>query len=185
MSKTNDLLNAIKRYVEDKFKPANERLDLLELQLQTRSVGALDAILPMIEADKLYPRGTLAKHNGGIVRAYKNTSTLGDGGIEPAGWEVLVNGVSDLVVGVNERDVVIKSVMTDGRINEQQVRMPMMLYRGVWSGKTYEQGDTVSFGGSLWHCEKQTEAKPGESEDWKLAVKKGRDGKATATDWKG
>jgi hypothetical protein len=61
-------------------------------------------------------------------------------------------------------------------------------YRGVWKeGEEYTWGDFVTLGGSLWHCNYEplyaegptptTKAKPGTSEDWTLAVKRGRDGK--------
>lgn len=36
----------------------------------------------------------------------------------------------------------------------------------------------MTFGGSLWLAKKESpEGKPGQSDDWQLAVKKGRDGK--------
>jgi hypothetical protein len=34
----------------------------------------------------------------------------------------------------------------------------------------------VTWGGALWHCDAPTKDKPG-TENWTLAVKKGRDGK--------
>ena len=53
------------------------------------------------------------------------------------------------------------------------------LYRGVFKdGQTYERGDQVTWGGSLWHCNAETAEKPGDgSKNWTLAVKKGRDGR--------
>jgi hypothetical protein len=52
-------------------------------------------------------------------------------------------------------------------------------YRGVHEmGAAYDTGDTVTQGGSLWHCNVLTKERPGEgSKDWTLAVKRGRDGK--------
>jgi hypothetical protein len=52
-------------------------------------------------------------------------------------------------------------------------------YRGVWkSDEGYTQGDFVTWGGGVWHCNsEQVTSKPGDSEDWTLAVKRGRDGK--------
>lgn len=51
-------------------------------------------------------------------------------------------------------------------------------YRGVWKEGEYELGDFVTMAGSLWHCDvAKTQTKPGTSEDWTLAVKRGRDGK--------
>ena len=57
--------------------------------------------------------------------------------------------------------------------------LPMMIDRGVFvDGKQYATGDTVTFGGSIWVAQKlQPEGKPGLSDDWRLAVKKGRNAK--------
>ncbi|STI65202.1 putative portal protein [Escherichia coli] len=51
-----------------------------------------------------------------------------------------------------------------------------MLYRGVFrAGETYHPGDTVTWGGSLWHCNSMTGDKPGEahSSAWTLAANVG------------
>lgn len=56
--------------------------------------------------------------------------------------------------------------------------IPAVIYRGVWrEGETYQRGDLVTWGGSMWHCDKDgTLAKP-DGGDYTLAVKRGRDGK--------
>lgn len=59
-----------------------------------------------------------------------------------------------------------------------ELAFPVPVYRSAFrDGEAYEPGDMVSFGGSTWHCAKATGAKPGEGDDWTLAVKRGRDGK--------
>jgi integrin beta 3 len=59
-----------------------------------------------------------------------------------------------------------------------ELEFPFMIYRGVWTdGQAYTRGDTVTWGGSLYHCDAETTARPG-TEAWTLAAKKGRDGKA-------
>jgi len=51
-------------------------------------------------------------------------------------------------------------------------------YRKTWQPETaYAAGDVVTCAGSGWVCEADTTAKPGESKDWTLFVKRGRDGK--------
>lgn len=71
--------------------------------------------------------------------------------------------------------------------------VPVPIYRGVYAeGRTYEPGDTVTYGGGLFHCKKTTTLKPdgttrdpstGESQGaqgkdfWTLAVRRGTDGK--------
>lgn len=56
--------------------------------------------------------------------------------------------------------------------------VPLMTYKGVYRPEeSYVPGNTATFGGSLWHCNVPTKAKPGTNDDWTLAVKKGRDGR--------
>ena len=59
------------------------------------------------------------------------------------------------------------------------VTFPVVLDKGFWKdGMAVEKGDGVTYGGSYWIAQKATESKPEVgSEDWRLAVKKGRDGK--------
>ncbi len=60
-----------------------------------------------------------------------------------------------------------------------ELGFPVMLYRGVFKDGEYAKGDTVTWGGSLWHCDvEKTTEKPGDgSNAWTLCAKKGRDGK--------
>ena len=51
-------------------------------------------------------------------------------------------------------------------------------YVGVYvAGKTYDPSDLVTDHGSLFYCNRITTARPGQSPDWKLMVKRGQDGK--------
>lgn len=55
--------------------------------------------------------------------------------------------------------------------------VPLLLDRGVFKeGAEYERGDVVTWGGSMWIAQTFTKNKPGD-DGWRLAVKKGRDGK--------
>lgn len=63
------------------------------------------------------------------------------------------------------------------------IRMPIVLDRGVFKeGQTYEAGDGATWGGSFYIAQRSTSAKPGQPSDdsraWRLAVKKGADGKS-------
>ena len=51
------------------------------------------------------------------------------------------------------------------------------IYKGVWREAEFRRGDAVTFGGSLFIAQCDTTAKPESGADWKLAVKRGRDGK--------
>lgn len=64
------------------------------------------------------------------------------------------------------------------RTKEFSFEVPMVLDRGVYRAEqAYSKGDAVSWAGSLWIAQKGTTAKPDGGDDWRLAVKRGRDGK--------
>lgn len=136
--------------------------DALELDIQ-----------PRIDESKSYTRGALATHNGGLWRAHANTDGM-------RGWECIVDGVCG--VGheqVNERNIVNVVTMASGKRSEAAFSLPTMIYRHVWKEGHYQKGDVVTFGGCIWHCDQDTDTKPGEgAKHWTLAVKKGRDGKS-------
>lgn len=57
--------------------------------------------------------------------------------------------------------------------------VPVMIYRDVFQpAKEYRRGDTVTWAGSLWHCNEITTDMPETSKAWTLAAKRGREGKA-------
>lgn len=66
-----------------------------------------------------------------------------------------------------------------GAIEEFGKTLPKIEWHGVWQeGKEYTRGDVVTWGGSLWHCdEKSTEKPDGPLNQWRLMVKRGRDGR--------
>lgn len=66
----------------------------------------------------------------------------------------------------------------DSRIKALEERPQALSYQGVWTeGKMYPRGTFVTRAGSIFHANCVTGAKPGESSDWTLAVKRGADGK--------
>ncbi|WGR59976.1 hypothetical protein E3U26_04265 [Paracoccus ferrooxidans] len=62
----------------------------------------------------------------------------------------------------------------------KSIRLPGIVDRGPYkSGESYEKGDAVSYGGSLWIAQDVTDEKPDGGKGWRLAVKKGRDARAS------
>jgi len=141
-----------------------------------RDAADLD-VLPAIDFGKVYGRGTLASHRGGLWRAFTNT----DG---EHGWACIVDGVDGIAIEADaERGFVISITRSTSAVQMFRLKLPVLIYRGVYEyGRRYEAGDVVTFGGSVWHCNAATGAKPDEHTDdavkpWTLAVKRGRDGK--------
>jgi hypothetical protein len=92
----------------------------------------------------------------------KQTATIGD--IAKMVPEIVAAGMRDQLNALKVR------------VAELEAR-PHVKYLGAWKQKTYSAGSLVSDGGSMWHCEKATDAQPGKSADWTLSVKRGQDGK--------
>lgn len=55
---------------------------------------------------------------------------------------------------------------------------PGLRYKGVYqAGDAYEAGDVVTWAGSAWHADAETNARPDTGRPWQLVVKAGRDGR--------
>lgn len=82
------------------------------------------------------------------------------------------------IIRVDERTFAF-SFEKEGNLKEFEFSMPVVLDRGVFKqGETYQPGDAVTWGGSLWIAQKETAEKPdGPDSGFRLAVKRGRDGK--------
>lgn len=136
---------------------------------------ALDLqIASEIDLARRYPRGSYAKHAGGLWRSFETTNQM-------TGWECVINGVAKAEVsgGDDPRVFTFRLSLSDGQHAEHRARLAAMLYRDVYrAGDEYQHGDTVTFGGSLWHCNvEKSFAKPGDGPDWTLVAKRGRDGR--------
>lgn len=142
-------------------EPGADGKDALSIELE-----------PFIDEQKCYPRGTYATHNGGLWRSHEKTHGM-------RGWECIVDGVSNVDIKQdNQRTFSISLQRASGAFEVKSFDIPVTIYRDVFkAGTEYQPGDTVTWGGSMWHCNESTTDKPGEtgSKGWTLAVKKGRD----------
>lgn len=153
----------------EKGDPGERGLDALEL-----------VILPELDEARSYPRGTFASYRGGLVRASRRTDPLTSCTLPEAGWSVVVEGLHSFYFNwENERDLQVIVERTSGATVETRRTFPVLLERGVFKpGQTYAPGDGVTYGGSYWIALRVTDGRPGEgNSDWRLAVKRGRDGK--------
>lgn len=136
--------------------------------------------------------GTAGKDAAAIVQALKDSGelvlTLSDGNLIRTGIRDGEKGADgrdgfgfdDMDVAVLDDDRTIELSFRRG--DEEKaftLKWPTVIDRGVFkAGDSYQAGDGVTWGGSFWIAQKETEAKPDTPESgWRLAVKKGRDGK--------
>src|SRR5690554_3992689 len=113
--------------------------------------------------------------------------TLSNGQLQRCGIVVGKDGkdgkdgsdLSDIDIDYDgERTISIKA--NNGEV-AKRYRMPIVIDKGYWrDGCVAEKGDSYTHDGSLWIALKDTTARPSSQakEDWRLAARKGRDGKA-------
>ncbi len=132
-----------------------------------------------MDLSRSYPRGTYARHDGGIIRSFRDTIPGAE--LRTAGWEVAIAGVADLGVsqGDDPREFSVLLRLTGGELRALQFRIPCMIYREIYKPDAkYRQGDVVTWGGSAWHCQvDDPKSSPGKNGEWKLMVKEGQRGK--------
>lgn len=136
--------------------------DALQLELQ-----------PAIDLEKSYPRGTYARHAGGLWRAFEATKGL-------HGWECIVDGIAELrIEQPSGREFTLVARTSSGAEVSKSVKVAALVDRGVFrADEDYEAGDGVTWGGSFFIAQKDAPiGKPGEPgcDGWRLAVKRGRD----------
>lgn len=88
-------------------------------------------------------------------------------------------GFDDMVIEQSgERSFLMRFIRGE-QVKKFTFSMPVMLDRGVYrAGEAYQKGDCVTYGGSLWIAQTETDAKPdGADSGWRLGVKRGRDGR--------
>jgi hypothetical protein len=157
----------------------------------------LDDVAPMIAAEveraiAALPTPQDGKDAAGIVEALKDAGelvlTLQDGRLIRTGIRDGKDGdPGNDGLGFDDMDVVVldddRTIELSFRRGDEEkaftLKWPTMIYRGVWSeGQTYQPGDVVTWGGSAHVAEEETTAKPEtKGGSWRLAVKRGRDGK--------
>jgi Collagen triple helix repeat (20 copies) len=137
---------------------------------------------PLLSIDeaKSYPRGTYASHRGGMIRSFRQTDAIGAAGLMAAGWAVMQNGIeSETEISDQDgRQDWRCTKYTDGTELVRTIARAVVIDRGVYrEGEKYAKGDGVTWGGSFWIAQKDTDSKPDSADgSWRLAVKRGRDG---------
>lgn len=85
----------------------------------------------------------------------------------------------DLTLSEDGRTLTFKMQAADGEV-EKSIRVASIIDRGIYKAAgDYEKGDAVTHGGCLWIAQQDApDGAPGMGgKGWRLAVKKGRDGK--------
>jgi collagen type III alpha len=98
----------------------------------------------------------------------------GKDGIDGKDGETII-GIHTEQRSAREYEFVIKTSAGEHRA---PVSVPAILDAGVHrTGQSYAKGDGVTHGGNFWIAQRDNNDLPGKSDAWRLAVRKGRDGK--------
>ena len=139
-------------------------------------------VLPYIDDAKSFPAGSWAVHAGGSWFAEKATEPLNGRSPVDAGWTPIAVGEQSLSIALadDERTVVITRTTSTGLKLERKFTLPIVLDRGVYAAsKQYARGDGITRSGSFYIAKVNgPKGLPGASDDWRLAVKAGKDGKS-------
>jgi hypothetical protein len=129
--------------------------------------------------------GALIDRSGELVVTLSNGETknlgpvVGRDGIDAKGEDGKDGlGFDDLDVTYDGEKTITLKFTKGERTKEFAFSMPVVIDRGVYrEGNEYKAGDGVTWGGSFWIAQKDTSSKPDTGDDWRLSVKRGRDGK--------
>jgi len=163
--------------VEDSFARANAELTKLRKQKPMSLAEARKRAVDMTKWDDvLVSAARQAAGSSAQARRENGNGAKPTGGvtITQEAWDHCFEVVKEYIDGL-ERDL-------RAEIAELKAR-PTMKYEGVWDPeRVYTVGDFVTDDGSLWHCSDACvgvrPGNPGSSQAWRLAVKRGRDGKS-------
>lgn len=168
--------DTVARMVHEEVEKAAAKIKVPKDGLDAAQIKPLHAI----DQTRSYPSGTWALHAGGMVCSFRGTDA-GDVS-EKNGWNVVLNGIAEETMDVAEdlRTIGMARRYTDGTVIVKTLKFPVMIDRGLFAyDRQYEAGDVVTWAGALWISRTATiGVEPRNSDgDWRLAVKRGRDGK--------
>lgn len=87
-------------------------------------------------------------------------------------------GFDDVSINYDGERALTIRFTKDDNVKEFPFILPIPIYRGVYKDDgMYLKGDAVTWGGSIWIAQEDTNVHPRNNVGWKLAVKAGRDGR--------
>lgn len=169
-----EIVAAVKTHVQDVLTPLVSRLDELEKRLGDPGKDGKDG------RDGLDVKDLFRAEGGKLVAVMSDGSTKDLGvfvGKDGKDGEPGRDGLGFDDMRMEEREDGCYLVFERGEI-VKDFRLPVVIDCGVYSaGKVYRKGNGVTWAGSFWIAQEDTSEKPDTGKGWRLAVKKGRDGK--------
>ncbi len=156
-----------------------------EFDIIARKAASLIPV-PKDGKDGINLAGAFINRDGELVVTLSNGETKELGPVLPKDGKDGKDGLDgvnfdDLDIEFNEeaRTLTFKAARGEN-VKQWDFKLHYPIDMGVYKEDSdYLRGDGVTFGGSFWFAQKDAPiGKPGQSDDWRLAVKRGRDGKS-------
>ena len=159
---------AVVEAVQKSLAPMQARIAELEKQLAERNSVASAHIDRDGALVLTYSNGT--EKNLGVVCKDGEPGKDGKDGLDLSAFDVSL---------ADDGRTLTFSLEDEQRKAAASFKLPTMIYKGVYSeGTAYEEHDSVTHNGSLFVALEDTKEKPG-TVAWKLAAKRGRDGRGS------
>lgn len=168
---------AVKRHLEKHPVPAGKDADPVTEEQIAKSVTAYLKEHPPEKGESgVGVTGATINRSGELVlttsdgRTHDLGPVIGKDGTDLSDVDFEYDGQRTITVSAKGGQIVRK------------YQMPIVIDKGYWrKGMECEAGDAVTFDGAIWIAKKATTEKPGTGakEDWRLGVRKGRDGTTT------
>lgn len=166
------------------FFTAEVKKLLAQIEAQAATIAEQSGRIKALEGAAA-PRDALIDQDGVLVLTMTNGEAkrvgkvVGRDGADAKGIDGVDGlGFDDLTFEqTGDRSAVLRFARGE-HVKEFPLSLPCFIDRGVWKDdSTYERGDGVTYGGSFWLAGADPEGRPDTGKGWRLAVKKGRDGR--------
>lgn len=160
---------AVKEQVDAATRPLLERIASLEARAPKDGVGVAGAVIDRAGNLVLTLSDGSVRDLGPVVGKDADPAQPGKDGL---GFEDMTEELAD------DGRTIVRRYARGDQVKEFRHSLAVVLDRGVYkAGGIYEAGDGVTWAGSFWIAQEKTTEKPDSGQGWRLAVKRGRDGK--------
>ncbi len=164
------LSQVIKEHVAAAIQPLVAKIVVLEAQAPVAGIGVTSAIIDRAGNLVLTMSDGSTKDLGPVVGKDGEPGKDGNDGLA---FEDMTEELED------DGRTIVRRYSRGDQVKEFRHQVSMVLDRGVYKdGREYERGDGVTWGGSFWIAQQKTTEKPDGGDCWRLAVKRGKDGKS-------
>lgn len=164
------MASVVKEHVDTATRPLLDRIASLEAREPVAGTSVTSAIIDRAGNLVLTLSDGSTKDLGPVVG---KDGEPGKDGSDGLAFEDMTEELAD------DGRTIVRRYSRGDQVKEFRHQVSVVLDRGVYKeGTEYQAGDGVTWGGSFWIAQQKTTEKPDGGDCWRLAVKRGKDGKS-------